>query len=304
LDIVNFATPSAPVLLGSISMLPYGGVNSVVAKNGIVAVAIENSNPQLNGSVVFFNQDGVFQKQVTVGAMPDMICFNNDMTRVLTANEGEPNSTYSIDPEGSVSIIDISSGISTLNQGNVTTISLTAFNGQETALRAQGIRIFSSSASVAQDLEPEYIAISADNTKAYVSLQENNALLTINLSNNTILSLTPFGYSNYGTGSNNALDASDQSGMVLITGDLPIKGAYMPDAIAFQQINNQGYLFTANEGDSREFGTVVDANRISSSTFNSLDATAFPDQAILRNNKFLGRLSALKYSGDTDGDGD
>jgi hypothetical protein len=82
LDIVNFANPSAPVLLSSISMLPYGGINSVVAKNGIVAVAIENSNPQLNGSVVFFNQDGVFQKQVTVGAMPDMICFNNDMTRV------------------------------------------------------------------------------------------------------------------------------------------------------------------------------------------------------------------------------
>jgi len=304
LDIVNFANPSAPVLLSSISMLPYGGINSVVAKNGIVAVAIENSNPQLNGSVVFFNQDGVFQKQVTVGAMPDMICFNNDMTRVLTANEGEPNSTYSVDPEGSVSIIDISSGIGTLNQGNVTTISLTAFNGQETALRAQGIRIFSSSASVAQDLEPEYIAISADNTKAYVSLQENNALLTINLSNNTIISMTPFGYANYGAGSNNALDASDQSGMVLITGDLPIKGAYMPDAIAFQQINNQGYLFTANEGDSREFGIVIDANRISSSTFNSLDATAFADQAILRNNKFLGRLSALKYSGDTDGDGD
>ena len=162
---------------------------------------------------------------------------------------------------------------------------LTAYNGQETALRAQGIRIFSSSASVAQDLEPEYIAISSDNSKAYVTLQENNALLTINLTNNTIQSLTPLGYSNYGAGSNNALDASDQSGMVLITGDLPIKGAYMPDAIAFQQINNQGYLFTANEGDSREFGTVIDANRISSSTFANLDPVAFPDANILKNNQ-------------------
>jgi hypothetical protein len=304
MDVVNFSNPAAPVLIISISMAPYGGINSLVAKNGIVAAAVENTNPQLNGAVVFFDQNGVFQNQVTVGAMPDMITFNQDYTKILTANEGEPNATYTTDPEGSVSIINISGGIAALTQSNVTNISLSQFNGQEVALRAQGIRIFTSSASVAQDLEPEYIAISTDNTKAYVTLQENNALMTIDLLTNTIVSLTPFGYSSYAAGSNNALDASDQSGMVLITGDLPIKGAYMPDAMTYKTINGQGYLFTANEGDSREFGAVVDANRISSSTFNALDAAAFPDAAILRNNKFLGRLSALKYSGDTDGDGD
>lgn len=304
MDVVNFSNPATPVLITSVSMATYGGINSIVAKNGVVAAAVENINPQLNGSVVFFDQNGVFQNQVSVGAMPDMITFNQNNTKLLTANEGEPNATYSVDPEGSVSVIDISGGIAALTQANVTTIPLTQFNGQEVALRAQGIRIFTSSASVAQDLEPEYIAISSDNSKAYVTLQENNALLTIDLLTNTIVSLTPFGYSSYAAGSNNALDASDQSGMVLITGDLPIKGAYMPDAMTFKTINGQGYLFTANEGDSREFGSVVDANRISSSTFNLLDATAFPDASILRNNKFLGRLSALKYSGDTDGDGD
>ena len=304
MDVVNFSNPAVPVLITSISMAPYGGINSIVAKNGIVAVAIENANAQLNGSVVFFDQNGVFQNQVTVGAMPDMIAFNQDYTKILTANEGEPNATYSSDPEGSVSIINISGGITALTQANVTNISLSQYNGQEVALRAQGIRIFTSSASVAQDLEPEYIAVSTDNTKAYVTLQENNALLTIDLLTNTIVSLTPFGYSSYAAGSNNALDASDQSGMVLITGDLPIKGAYMPDAMTYKTIGSQGYLFTANEGDSREFGSVIDANRISSTTFNLLDATAFPDASILRNNKFLGRLSALKYSGDTDGDGD
>jgi hypothetical protein len=304
MDVVNFSNPAAPVLITSVSMAPYGGINSIVAKNGVVAAAIENTNAQLNGSVVFFDQNGVFQNQVTVGAMPDMITFNQNNTKLLTANEGEPNATYSADPEGSVSIIDITGGIATLSQSNVSTISFTQFNGQEVALRAQGIRIFTSSASVAQDLEPEYIAVSSDNTKAYVTLQENNALLTIDLLTNTIVSLTPFGYSSYATGSNNALDASDQSGMVLITGDIPIKGAYMPDAMTFKTINGQGYLFTANEGDSREFGSVTDANRISSTTFNLLDTIAFPDAAILRNNKFLGRLSALKYSGDTDGDGD
>jgi len=304
MDIVNFSNPAAPVLLSSISMAPYGNINSIAVHNGIVAVAIENTNAQLNGKIVFFDINGVFLNEVPAGAMPDMITFSKDYTKVITANEGEPNGTYSIDPEGSITVVDISGGVANLTSANATQIMLTQFNGQEVALRAQGIRIFSTSATVAQDLEPEYVAVSDDNTKAYVTLQENNAILVLNLVTNTIESLLPLGYADYSAGSGNSLDASDASGAILNTSDLPIKGTYMPDAISYSTINGNGYVFMANEGDSREFGSVTDANRISSSTFNSLDATAFPDAAILKNSKFLGKLNALKYSGDTDGDGD
>jgi len=304
LDIVNFSNPANPTLLNSISISTYGNINSVTVHNGVVAMAIENTNPQANGSVVFLNADGTFISQVQVGPMPDMITFNRDYTKILTANEGEPNGDYSVDPEGSVSIVDLTPGYASLTNSNVTTIGFTNYNGQEIALRSQGIRVFTSSASVAQDFEPEYIAVSEDNTKAYITLQENNAMVTIDLSTNLITALNPLGYSSYATGSGNALDASDQSGSVLITGDLPIKGAFMPDAMVYKTIGNQGYIFTANEGDSREFGSVVDANRFSSTTFDNVDASAFPDAYILKNSKFLGRLNALKYSGDTDGDGD
>jgi hypothetical protein len=305
LDIVNFANPAAPVSISSINITTYGGINSIVAYDSIIACAIESVPAQNNGKVVFFDYNGNYISQVEVGAMPDMITFDRNYTKLLTANEGEPDATYANDPVGSVSIIDLTPGYSALTNANVTNVGFTAYNGQEVALRAQGIRVFSSSTSVAQDFEPEYIAVSEDNTKAYVSLQENNALVTIDLATNSIISLSALGYSSYSGASGNAMDASDQSGAVLITGNLPIKGAYMPDAMVYKTIGGQGLLFTANEGDSREFGSVVDANRISSATFNNvLDATAFPDQSILRNNKFLGRLSALKYSGDTDGDGD
>ncbi len=305
LDIVNFSNPAAPQAISSIDLSIYGGINSVVVHDSIIACAIESVPAQNNGKVVFFDYNGNYINQVEVGAMPDMITFDRTFTKLLTANEGEPDATYVNDPVGSVSIIDLTPGYVALTNANVTNVGFTAYNGQEAALRAQGIRVFSSSASVAQDFEPEYIAVTEDNTKAYVSLQENNALVTIDLATNTITSLSALGYSDYSSGSGNALDASDQSGAVLITGNLPIKGTYMPDAMVYKTINGQGLLFTANEGDSREFGNVIDANRISSSTFNNvLDATAFPDQSILRNNKFLGRLSALKYSGDTDGDGD
>jgi len=304
LDIINFSNPSSPQLISSISMVPYGNINSVTTNNGLVALAIENIDPQANGSVVFLNSNGEFIKQVAVGAMPDMITFNKTFTKILTANEGEPNMANTVDPEGSVSIIDLSPGIANLTDANVTNIGFTAFNSQRASLVSQGIRVFSSSLTVAQDLEPEYITISDDNTKAFVGIQEANALLTINLTNNSIISLTALGYSSYGSGSNNALDASDLSGEILITGNLPIKGAYMPDALAFGTIAGQGYIFSANEGDGRELTSIIDANRISSTTFANLDATAFPDAAILKNTSFLGRLNALKYSGDTDGDGD
>jgi len=304
LDIVNFSNPSAPLAITSISLANYGGINSVVAHDSIIACAIEAVPAQNNGKVVFFDYNGNYINQVEVGAMPDMITFDRNYTKLLTANEGEPDATYANDPVGSVSVIDLTPGYAALTNANVTNIGFASFNGLETALRAQGIRVFSTSASVAQDFEPEYIAVSEDNSKAYVTLQENNALVIIDLSTNAIVSITALGYSSYNGASGNAMDASDQSGAVLITGNLPVKGAYMPDAMTYKTINGQGLLFTANEGDSREFGSVIDANRISSATFNSLDATAFPDQSILRNNKFLGRLNALKFSGDTDGDGD
>ena len=309
LDIVDFSNPNAPVLLNSISVTPYGNINSVTVHDGLIALAIESVPAQANGSVVFLDGNGNFLNQVTVGAMPDMITFNKDYTKVLTANEGEPSAAYStlasnnidplIDPLGSVSIIDLSAGVPALTNSNVTTLDFTAYNGQETSLKNQGIRIFSSAASVAQDMEPEYITISEDNSKAYVSIQENNALLVIDLATQSIDTLYPLGYADYSN--NNGMDASDQTTGQILISSVPVKGAYMPDAIASSSINGTNYVFSANEGDSREFGAVIDAARINSLT---LDATQFPNQEIIKNNKYLGRLSALKYSGDTDNDGD
>ena len=305
LDIVNFSNPAAPVLINSISLAPYGNINSVVAHDSVVAMAIESIPAQNNGKVVFLDYNGNFISQVTVGAMPDMLTFNKTYTKIITANEGEPDATYANDPEGSISIIDLTPGYANLTNANVTTLGFTAYNGQAATLTAQGIRVFPTSASVAQDFEPEYVAVSDDNSKAYVTLQENNAMVTVDLNTNTIMSISALGYSMYDAASGNALDASDQSGAVLITGSLPIRGAYMPDGIDYYTSGGNGFLVMSNEGDSREFGAVIDGNRISSSTFdNLLDATAFPDQTILRHNKFLGRLYGLKYSGDTDGDGD
>jgi hypothetical protein len=255
LDILNMANPAAITAIASIDIKSYGGINSVYARNGLVACAMENANPQANGSVVFFDQNGVFQKQVTVGALPDMITFSPDGRYALTANEGEPKADYTVDPEGSVSVIDLSGGIASLSQANVTTVGFAGYNSQATQLRAQGIRIYGGLAAtpstVAQDLEPEYIAVSANSQTAYITLQENNAIAVLELATKQFTALRPVGYSDLRQ-PGHGIDASDQTADVLIA-NWPIKGMRQPDAIASFEVNGTPYLLTANEGDARDY---------------------------------------------------
>jgi hypothetical protein len=309
LDILNLANPAAIASLGSVDIKAYGGLNSVAARNGVVACALEGTDPQANGSVVFFDQSGALLKQVTVGAMPDMLTFSPDGRYVLTANEGEPNAAYTNDPEGSVSVIDISGGVASLTQANVTTADFKAFNAQAASLRAQGIRIYgglaSAPATVAQDLEPEYIAVSANSQTAYITLQENNAMAVLNLTTKQITDLRPIGYSDHSQ-PGRGLDASDQTADVLIA-NWPIKGMRQPDGLATFEVGGTAYLLTANEGDARDYTAFSEQVRLGTSSMSApyvLDPTVFPNASLLKNNNVLGRLNVTNRLGDTDGDGD
>lgn len=299
LDIVNFSDPSSPSVVKSVDMNSYGGLTSVAVKNGIVAVASPNSTPQNNGSVVFFDTNGTFLKQVTVGALPDMITFSPDGTKVLTANEGEPNADYSVDPEGSVSIIDISGGVSNLSQANVTTLLFTDFNAQEASLIASGIRKLKVSSTLSQDLEPEYIAVSADNQKAFVTIQENNAVAEINLNTKTIAALWSLGKKDMSL-PGNGFDASDNNNEILIA-NWPVKTFYIPDAVATYKVGGTNYIVTANEGDEKEFSNLNERTTVGASSYN-LDATVFPQAEILKASHNLGRFRVTNLNGNSDAD--
>ena len=301
IDIVNFKNPSAATLITSILVTPtYGNINSIAVRNGIVAAAIENLVPEQPGKIVFFDTTGAFISQVTAGAMPDMITFSNDGTKVLTANEGQPNAAYTIDPEGSITIVNIAGGVASVTQANVTTASFASFNIQAVALRASGVRLFGlNNPTVAQDMEPEYISFSADGGTAYVTCQENNAIAVVNIATSTITAIRPLGTKNHSL-SNNAFDLSDQGGIIEIA-NWPVKGLYMPDAIATYTVAGQTYYITANEGDAREYGSYNEATRASSSTY-ILDSATFLFRHAIKAN--IGRLNVTNASGDTDGDGD
>lgn len=76
---------------------------------------------------------------------------------------------------------------------------------------------------------------------------------------------------------------------------------YQPDAIAVVEDNGIPYLFTANEGDVREWDAFAENKRIKDIV---LDPGKFPDFANLQKNGQLGRLNITSTLGDTDGDND
>ena len=292
--VVDLSNPSNPVVLTA-EFLALGSINSVAVKDGKLAVAVENDNKQANGKVVVYTTSDLnTPTEYTVGALPDMVTFTPDGKYLLVANEGEPNDAYTVDPEGSVSVIELATGM-------VKTAGFTAFNNQLTTLRAGGYRVFGPGATLAQDTEPEYIAVSDDSATAWITLQENNGIAKLDIATATITQIYPLGFKNFAS-SMNMLDASNKDGVTELK-NWPVLGIYMPDAISYFKTNGTGYLITANEGDSRDYDGYSEEKRVKDI---DLDPTAFADYDIdwLQKNKNLGRLKITTANGDTDGDGD
>lgn len=298
-DIIDFSNPSIPSVIKTVNMAPYGGITSIAVKNGIIAAASPNTDPQQNGSVVFFDINGNFLKQVTVGALPDMVTFSPDGTKVITANEGEPNDAYTIDPEGTISIIDISGGVGNLTQSNVTTLNFNSFDNQVAALTATGLRKVRTNNTLSQDLEPEYVTISADSQKAWVTLQENNAIAEINLVTKTITGIWGLGKKDMSI-PGNGFDASDSNGEVLIA-NWPVKAYYVPDAVQNYKIGNTNYIITANEGDEKDLSGFSERTTVGANSY-TLDSVLFPNAGILKAAYNLGRFRVSSATGNTDGD--
>ncbi|GGD42639.1 alkaline phosphatase [Emticicia aquatilis] len=295
IDVIDFSNPASISVIHSISMTPYGGyVNSVSAYNGKVAAAIESTDKQAAGKIVIFNASTYAEEKViTVGALPDMVTYSPDGKYILSANEGEPNAAYTNDPDGSISIIDV------VNNYAVKTVNFSSFASQLTDLTSKGFRVFGPNKDFVKDIEPEYITVSDDSKTAWVTLQENNAIAEINISTGTITKISPLGFKDYSV-TTNATDISDRDNTIAFN-SWKAYGIYMPDAIAYTNYNGTPYLFTANEGDSREYTAFSEVKRVG--TLN-LDPTAFPNATILKGDTQMGRLNVTSTLGDKDGDGD
>ncbi|MFD1383024.1 choice-of-anchor I family protein [Rhodanobacter aciditrophus] len=297
-----------------------GAANSIAVHEDLAAVAVEAGTKTDAGWVVFLDlTDLSVASVVDSGSLPDMVTFTPDGRHAVVAVEGEPTD-YQMDPEGRVDIIDTTDftlSSATFEEFNV--------GGTRHHELPKDVRVFGTivdangkavrPSTVAEDLEPEYVAVSADSKTAYVSMQEANAVAVVDIDTATVSKIFALGFKDHNV-SGNGFDASDKDDKVNIA-NWPVYGMYQPDSIATYTIGGKDYFVTANEGDSRaDWGTeqtdgsvdfAGDPLNLNMEEFRvedlTLDATAFPNAATLQTDDAIGRLKVTSKLGDTDNDG-
>jgi len=312
IDIVDLSDPSTPVLLRRVDLSAYGAsVTSVDARGRRLAAAVVAEPKTDPGTVVVMDLDGNLRDPVQVGALPDSVAFTPDGRTLVVANEGEPDGygPGSIDPEGSVSLLNFAGNgrftptVRRLPPRPVRTVGFRAFNegrGRHDELSPK-VRIFGPGASVAQDLEPEGIAFSRDSRYAYITLQENNAIATIDIETGRVVRIKPLGFKKHDR-PGQGLDPSDRDAGIEIA-QWPVHGMYQPDGIASFRVAGQTYLVTANEGDARSYEGFDEEAEVGDADY-VLAPDVFPNPAALKEDAALGRLKVTTATGDTDGDGE
>ena len=236
----------------------FGAITGVAAHAGLVAISVtDRAGKTESGWVLLYRVPGLqLQQELRVGAGPDMLAFSPFGSKLLVANEGEPECRLEgghatlVDPEGSVTVIELAHGFAYRTR----TIGFTEWNGRERELIDQGVRIFGPSATAAQDLEPEHIAIGPFGFRAWVTLQENNAVALLDLAADPprVTRIVGLGDKDHGLGEN-ALDANDADGLAERRTHPGLYGMYQPDGIAAGLVGGRVLLFTANEGDARDY---------------------------------------------------
>lgn len=290
--VVNGATPSIDVFrlhgtktesLSPLPLTPDEAPTSVATFGALIATAVHNpADAHRRGKIILFSGDHKRVAEFPAGSLPDMVTFSPDGKYIIVANEGEPMGK--IDPEGSITLIRVDH--ENPAQSHFKQIGFHKFKAE--ILRKKGVRI-APGKSFSVDVEPEYIAVSADSRRAWVSLQENNALAELDLAAGKITKILPLGLKDHSR-PGQGIDPNDKDGVNIIT--VPVMGMYMPDAIATMSYQGKSYILTANEGDARDEEVKAKKAKFDKNTFSKKQIRS------------LGKLRISSTDGDIDHDGD
>ncbi|WP_290583084.1 choice-of-anchor I family protein [Aeromicrobium sp.] len=313
IDVLDAADPTAPTLVGAIvasdaAAIGEGAVaNSVAIRpDGLVVAAIEAPTKTDAGWLLFADAASLeILGTVQVGALPDMVAVTPDGTRAVVANEGEPADDFSLDPEGSVGVVDLPATVAAPTQEAVRTATFHEFEADGSRTLDPAVRIFGPTPEegnpVSRNLEPEYVAIAPDGTTAYAVLQEANAVAVVDLATATVTDIWPLGAKDHSV-PGQGFDPSDRDsaskGPEIKIGEWPVKGLYMPDGINAYQASGSTYLVTANEGDAREWGDYEEPSRVKDLGKGGVPPICEDSPlAELRGDAALGRLNVSTASG-------
>ena len=243
LEVVDLSDPANPKKISEMK-LP-GGASSVTVHGDLVAVSLLNNPEWKMGHVQVMRYN---KKLEVLGLhelcyMPDMITFTPDGNNLLVACEGSPDETFSEDPEGGIGVLSVSKpDAKSWIKPQKTVVD---FNGLDTLkLMAAGVRK-TGVKSFVQSLEPEYITVAPDSKTAWISLQENNALVKFDVEAKKVLDVFPLGYVDHSV-PGSGLDIKKDKKIEIK--NYPLRGLRQPDGITAFAVNGKTFVLTANEG--------------------------------------------------------
>jgi hypothetical protein len=289
-------------------------ISSVLADSrgfGVASVIPTGKTSTDLGRIAIFNSStGSILKTLDVGYHPDSVTITPDGSKLIITNEGEFVSTAAeatFARPGSISVVDLSGvtsvdNVSNLTSSNVATYDFSAAN-LATGVSLTGIRdnTFaannSGTTALMANIEPEYTT--ASNTKAFLTLQENNAIATFDFATGKFEKISSLG------SITQTIDASDRdgasNGKSVNINDV-VKGLPMPDTITQFSRGGSTFLVTVNEGDARpddvDIARANTAGLVDTTDGGSGDLYYAGDVG----NTGIGRLNILKDMGNLDGD--
>lgn len=315
INIYNLSAAGALTFSSSVNLNSFfGGATDILSVSSVavdplgrdfgVASIIPKTNNTSQGVVALFQiSTGTILNSLQVGYHPDSVTFTPGGGRILVANEGE-FVTAGPQAPGSVSIIDVSSvgsgasGLNALSAAQVRDVDFAsdlAPGVNLTGLRNNRLDTLAGGRIPdALDVEPEFI--SANDQRAFVTLQENNAIAVVDLASGLVEDIHVLGTISQ------RIDASDRDGAgggAGISINDTVQGMPMPDTIVQFVQGGQRLLATANEGDFR----LDDADRIRVRDARTNGITDPVITSAIANNAVLGRLRISTIDGDTDANG-
>ena len=189
--VFDLTDPTKPIPVGSISAppaalgyVPGPPLDVDCGDSGPVIVTWGGETIEFPGRVQFIDPLTLAPQLATssVGSNPVGIDVTADGLVVAVACAGDPPSVGGGEGLGYVTIYRVPpGGPSLLNPStDIAPIPFTAFDGDEAALKAAGVRWFDGGSPLASlELTPRAVALSADGTRAWVACPENDALVIV-----------------------------------------------------------------------------------------------------------------------------
>lgn len=250
--VVDISDPAAPVQTGTVDvtdMPDHEPTSAAVSPDGrylMVTVRqgddADNAIPGLLRIYDITSPNSITGvADIPVGVGPDSIA----VTETTFEGQTWTQAVISIEDEESV---DGDATLGGMRPGRIDVIRLNPADPASslvTSIQDDLVSALNSTAGVnyPDDPQPEYVSISPDGTEAVISLQENNAVALVNISNPNMPMLDRV----FSTGTvtrNSSVDVTEDDEIALVE---DMTGRREPDMVAYHP---GGYLLTANEGDT------------------------------------------------------